>query len=132
MMPLKDTDTDWRTNHGRSHFGYSNYIVICKGSILLINFEVTKAIVHDSQPVVNLICMMEPDQDLYADSVYQSEEVRSAMTERNIKGYINKKKKKGKDLKFNQFASKTRSRIMHIFADIRSFGGNVIQTIGME
>lgn len=136
-MAQKDTDADWKLKNGKSYYGYANHIVINNESKLITDFEITTASVHDSQPAVELIQRMSPDQELYADSAYHSEEIRMAMREKEIEGKIIRKKKKGSELTeedkiFNKIVSKTRARIEHVFADIKSFGGDTIRTIGIK
>lgn len=136
-LAQKDTDADWKVKNGKSSFGYANHIIINNDSKLITDFDVTKASVHDSQPAPDLINRMEPNQKLYADSAYHSEKIREAMIKNNIEACIIEKKKKGSKLtkfsiKRNRKKSKTRARVEHVFADIHSFGGDMLRTIGIE
>lgn len=136
-MAQKDTDADWKMKNGKSYYGYANHIVMDNKSKLITDFEVTKASVHDSQPAVDLIYRMAPNQELYADSAYHSEEIRTALNEKKINGQIIRKKKKGserteEDQSYNKIVSKTRARVEHVFADIKSFGGDAVRAIGIR
>jgi len=118
-MAQEDIDADWKKKNGKSYYGYANHIVMDNKSKLIIDFEVTTASVHDSRPAVDLIQRMSPDQELYADSAYHSDDIRLAMSERRIEGKIIRKKKKGSELTqedqlYNKLVSQTRARIEHV------------------
>lgn len=136
-LAQKDVDADWKLKNGISTFGYGNHITMDNASKLITGFLVTKASVHDSKAAIELLKLLDPNQNLYADSAYHSEEIRLIMLQKNIEGKIIIKKKKGKELRKidkdkNKRISKIRARVEHVFADIHSFHGDMLRTIGME
>jgi len=76
------------------------------------------------------------NSELYGDSAYHSDEIRDAIKEKNINAKICSKGNRSKSLTEedkiqNNKISKIRSRVEHVFAEIKNFGGHFLRTIGM-
>lgn len=134
----KDTDATWTTKHGKHHFGYKNHIKIDSGSKLIDEFEVTSACVHDSQVLLELIDETDIGKPLWADSAYDSKEIRKALKKLKVGCRIQKKGSKHVVLTkmqqvANRIKSKTRCRVEHIFASIHNrTKGLGIRCIGLD
>jgi transposase, IS5 family len=133
----KDVDARWKQKNGKNYYGYEQHVVVDKDSKLIKDFEVTDASVHDSQPAPELIDRIPDNSELYGDSAYHSDEIRDAIKEKNLIAKICSKGNRSKPLTEedkiqNNKISKIRSRAEHVFADIKSFGGDFLRTIGIE
>ncbi len=121
----KDTDATWTMKHGKHHYGYKNHIKIDSGSKLIDEFEVTPANVHDGQVLLELTDETDQGQPLYADSAYDSDEIRKELRKRKIGCRIQKRGARYITLSFrqrvaNRIKSKTRCRVEHVFASIHN------------
>ena len=133
----KDTDATWTSKHGKHHYGYKNHIKIDSGSKLIDDFEVTTACVHDSQVLLELVDETDAGQPLYADSAYDSEDIRKELKRQGIGCRIQKKGSHYVTLTKRQFIanrikSRTRCRVEHIFASIHNRAkGFGVRSIGL-
>ena len=121
----KDTDASWTMKHGKHHYGYKNHIKIDAGSKLIDEFEVTPASVHDGQVLLELIDETDKGQPLYADSAYDSEEIRKELRRRKVGCRIQKKGARfvtltSRQQTANRIKSRTRCRVEHVFASIHN------------
>lgn len=121
----KDTDATWTTKHNKHHYGYKNHIKIDAGSKLIDEFEVTTASVHDSQVLLELIDETDKGKPLWADSAYDSADIRKALKKKNVGCRIQKKGSKNVTLSMrqqvaNRIKSKTRCRVEHVFGAIKN------------
>lgn len=134
----KDTDATWTTKHGKHHYGYKNHIKIDAGSKLIDEFEVTTACVHDGQVLLELVDETDIGQPLYADSAYDSEEIRKELRRRKIGCRIQKKGSRFVTLTprqrtSNRIKSTTRCRVEHVFASLHNRAvGFGIRCIGLS
>ena len=134
----KDTDATWTMKHGKHQYGYKNHIKIDAGSKLIDEFEVTTASVHDGQVLIELLDETDQNQPLYADSAYDSDEIRKELKRRKIGCRIQKKGSRYVTLSkmqqvANHIKSRTRCRVEHVFASIhnRAYGFG-IRCIGLN
>lgn len=127
----KDTDATWTTKHGKHHYGYKNHIKVDSGSKLIDEFEVTTASEHDSQVILELIDETDEGQPLWADTAYDSAEIRKGLRKCKMGCRIQKKGSRYVTLTkmqmvANTIKAKTRCRVEHVFASIhnraRGFG----------
>lgn len=121
----KDTDAAWTTKHGKHHFGYKNHIKVDAGSKLIDEFEVTAANTHDSQVLLELIDETDKGKPVWADSAYDSEEIRKGLRKRRVGCRIQKKGSRHVTLNLrqqvaNKIKARTRCRVEHIFASIHN------------
>lgn len=133
----KDTDATWTSKHGKHYYGYKNHIKVDAGSKLIDEFEVTTASVHDSQVLVELIDETDEGKPIWADSAYDSEEIRKELKKRRVGCRIQKKGSKHVTLTqhqrgANRFKARTRCRVEHVFASIHNrIRGVGIRCIGL-
>ncbi|EMN00749.1 IS5 family transposase [Leptospira noguchii] len=132
----KDTDARWTKKRGKSYFGYKNHIMIDSTHKIIRDYTTTSANVHDSQVCIKLIETMRKGELIFGDSAYP---IPTVLLEGKKKGILTLFCEKGKrnqplseDSKIlNKHLSKVRSRVEHIFADIKSFGGKRIRCRGL-
>lgn len=134
----KDTDASWTTKHGKHHFGYKNHIKVDSKSKLIDEFEVTTACTHDSQVLLELIDETDKGKPIWADSAYDSKDIRKELKKRKVGCRIHKKGSKHVTLSkmqqvANHIKSRTRCRVEHVFASIHNRAkGFGIRCIGLS
>jgi len=102
--------------------GYKDHVKVDVRDKLILKAVITPASVHDSQALGELID--EGDQVVYADSAYSGEPIEAALAAKNVEPQINQKGTRGHPLSeekkaSNREKSKTRSRVEHVFAQMR-------------
>jgi len=106
-------------------------------SVFIKDYEATKASIHDSQPLSDLIGGENRDENLFGDSAYKSAKIDAMLEDLGIKNFIHEKGARNRpltDLKkgLNQMKSRIRCRIEHIFGCVEnSMGGPELEYIGM-
>lgn len=136
MFSQKDTDARWTKKHNKSYYGYKHHIAADDGTKLIEDYSVTDASVHDSQTAPDLISEIPEGSALKADSAYVGPDVEVAAAVRRLTLDVCRKAARNRplteeDKAYNRTVSKTRARVEHVFADIRSFGGDFVRTVGM-
>ncbi len=132
----KDVDANWTRKNGKNYYGYKNHIKIDAGSKLIDEFEVTQASVHDSQVMEELLEKTDSGQPMWADSAYDSKEIRNVLRRHKMGCRIHKKGNRHamltkKQREANTFKSRTRAHVEHIFASIRNrVSGLQVRCIG--
>ncbi|WP_431844559.1 transposase [Leptospira noguchii] len=132
----KDTDARWTMKYGKSYFGYKNHIMINLTHKIIRDYTTTNGSVHDSQVCIQLMEFMRRGEPIFGDSAYP---IPTVLLEGKQKGLLTLFCEKGKrnqpfsnDSKIlNKHLSKVRSRVEHVFADIKSFGGKSIRCRGL-
>jgi IS5 family transposase len=137
-MQQKDIDARWTKKNNETHYGYKDHIKADTESKIILEYEVTDASVHDSQPVVELLDKEDNGKELYADSAYTGESIKKKVEKKKIKNKIHEKGYRNKPLtkkqkENNNRKSKIRVRIEHVFGFMtNSMKGMYIRTIGIE
>ncbi len=117
----KDTDAQWVTHNGTDYFGYKDHIKADEKTLLITDYRVTSANIHDSVMLEGLINKKEDGgQPLYADSAYRSEEIEGMLESRNIQSQIHEKGYRNRPLtkrqkQRNRKKSRIRARVEHVF-----------------
>src|SRR5437588_9868932 len=62
----KDKDARWTKKHGKSFYGYKNYVNADAKNKLIRQYDVTDASVHDSQKFDGLLSQANTSADVYA------------------------------------------------------------------
>ena len=135
----KDTDALWTKKNNVSFYGYKNHIKGETKRKFITNYKVTDASVHDSQVACELLVEEDAGRDFYADSAYQTPEIKKRLVDLNMKERICEKGVRGKPLtegqkQTNRKKSKTRCRVEHIFGFmVTSMNDSTfIRTIGIS
>jgi len=133
----KDVDARWTKKNHVNYYGYKDHILIDNKYKLIRDYEVTTANVHDSQPAENLIKQAET-ASIWADSAYQTPEIKAVLKNESIADHINEKGYKNRPLtetqtKNNRQKSKIRSRVEHVFGFMENSMSSIfIRTIGKK
>lgn len=134
----KDTDARWTKKNNEKHFGYKDHINVDKDTKLIAQYEVTDAAVHDSQALPDLLRDAEiGGVPVYADSAYKSAENDKLLADKQLNNKIHERAYRNKPLTDaqkadNTFKSRKRSRVEHVFADIKApMRGFKMRSIGL-
>ena len=118
----KDTDARWTKKDFYSYYGYKDHLKVDVADKIILKAVVTAANVHDSQAVPKLV--EQGDVVLYADSAYQTAPIKAYLADLQVQAQINERGTQKKPLseakkQSNRQKSKTRSRVEHVFAQMR-------------
>lgn len=118
----KDTDARWTKKDYHSYYGYKDHLKVDVADKLILKAVVTSANVHDSQAVPQLV--EQGDVVFYADSAYQTAPIKAHLAGLQVQAQINERGTQKKALseeqkESNRQKSKTRSRVEHVFAQMR-------------
>lgn len=118
----KDTDARWTKKDYQSYYGYKDHVKVDVADKLILKATVTAANVHDSQALPELV--EEGDEVVYADSAYHTSPIKADLAQKQIEPRINERGTHVRPLSEEQKAanrqkSKTRSRVEHVFAQMR-------------
>lgn len=137
-LSQKDVDARWTKKNDETMFGYKNHIRADAESVIITDYTVSDASVHDSQPLPELIGEANRNENLFADSAYKSAETDSTLEELGVNNFIHEKGVRNRPLSdlrkgLNRLKSKVRCRIEHIFGCIEnSMGGPELEYIGID
>ncbi len=128
-------DARWTKKHNKTYYGNKDHVTVDQKFKLIIDYDVTSANMHDSQPATYLI---DPDvtAEFWGDSAYQTPDIESILAENNIKNHINEKGYRKNPLTkgykiMNKKRSRTRCRVEHVFGYLEnSMNLKFIRTIG--
>jgi IS5 family transposase len=136
-LAQKDTDARWTTKNNIHYFGYKNHIKAETKRKFITRYIVTDAAPHDSTQACDLLTEEDRGQDFYADSAYQTEEIKNKLTTLDMKERIVEKGHRNHPLtaeqkQTNRKKSKTRCRVEHIFGFMETSMNDAtfIRTIG--
>jgi IS5 family transposase len=136
-LSQKDVNARWTKKNNVSFYGYKNHVKADTKTKLIVNYAVTDASVHDSQPLENLLNEKDETQELYADSAYTGENQEKIIGKKNMQNKVHEKGYRGKPLTEKQKGdntekSRTRARVEHIFGFVEnSMQGSIVRTIGI-
>jgi IS5 family transposase len=134
----KDMDARWTKKNEETFYGYKNHVKADAESVLITDYVVTDAAVHDSQALPELVAEDKRDEALFADSAYKSAKTDEKLSELNIKNFIHEKAGRNRPLNdlhkgLNRLKSQIRCRIEHIFSCVEnSMGGPELEYIGLK
>ena len=138
-LSQKDLDASWTQKNHVSYYGYKNHIKAETKRKFITGYIVTDAAPHDSTQACELLTEEDKGQDFYADSAYQTPEIKSKLMELEMKEHIIEKGHRNNPLKegqkqSNKKKSKTRCRVEHIFGFMMTNmnDGTFIRNIGKE
>jgi len=127
----KDQDARWTKKGEKSYYGYKDHINADEEYKIIRDYEVTPANTHDSQVIEEIVSVPEKPAEesadvekakpeVYADSAYHSEPIRTFLSNSGLEPKICSKRARNKELsekekEQNREASKIRCRVEHIF-----------------
>lgn len=134
-LSQKDLDARWTKKNDETHYGYKNHLNVDAKHKLIREYAVTDASVHDSQVFEEILDVDNSGKALWADSAYQSEEMRGKLFRRGIRNNINRKGYRGHPLSEfqkarNRVRSSVRARIEHVNGRLDCMIGRWIHCIG--
>lgn len=136
-LAQKDLDASWTKKHHVSYYGYKNHVKGETKRKFITGYIVTDAAPHDSTQACELLTDEDKGQDFYADSAYQTPEIKTKLTELEMKERITEKGHRNNPLQegqkqSNRKKSKTRCRVEHIFGFMTNNmnDGTFIRNIG--
>lgn len=133
----KDVDARWTKKNNETHYGYKDHVKVDKDSKIILDYEVSDASVHDSQPLIDLLNKEDEGKELYADSAYSGEPLAEKIAKRKIINKIHEKGYRGKPLtnkqmRSNNKKSRIRVRVEHVFGFMtNSMKGMYLRVIGI-
>jgi transposase, IS5 family len=136
-LSQKDLDARWTKKNEQSYYGFKNHVRTDAESVIITDYAVTDAAVHDSQVLEELIGADNKGESLFADSAYRSAATEEQLAEQGISSYVHEKASRNKPLttmqqEFNRLKSTVRCRIEHIFGCVEnSMGGPELEYIGL-
>lgn len=117
----KDVDARWTKKNNQTFYGYKVHVNSDKKHKILVNYVVTAANVHDSQPIDELVDASSTEgEPLYGDSAYTGGDQEAIIASKGMAGQICEKGYRNHPLDESQRAdnkskSKIRARVEHIF-----------------
>lgn len=136
-LSQKDLDARWTKKNSETFYGYKNHLRADADSVIITDYQVTDAAVHDSQPLPELIGPKNKDENLFADSAYKSAKTDAQLAELGVNNYIHEKGARNRPLntlhlELNRLKSQIRCKIEHIFGCVEnSMGGPELEYIGL-
>jgi transposase, IS5 family len=137
-LSQKDTDARWTKKNSETFFGYKNHVVTDADSVIITDYKVTDASVHDSQVLPDLITQNQQTEALFADSAYKSKQTDDKLEELKIKNFIHEKAGRNRPLttgqkELNKLKSGVRCLIEHVFGCVENtMGGPELEYIGKK
>jgi len=134
----KDVDARWAKKNNDTFFGYKDHVRTDAKTVLVTDYVVTDAAVHDSQVLPQLIGPKDEGMTLWADSAYKSAETDGLLKELKIENKIHEKGARNHPLTAEQKAhnrqkSKIRCLVEHVFGHIEtSMHGPELAYIGLK
>ena len=134
----KDVDARWIKKGGENFYGYKNHAKVDTKSKLIDGYVVTDASVHDSQPLDDLLCEDDRDQDFHADSAYTGDNQDATIDKYGLVNKVCEKGYRNKPLTDEQKASnreksKIRARVEHVFGFMeQTMQGLHLRSIGLD
>jgi len=135
-LSQKDTDARWTKKNSETFFGYKNHVTTDAESVIITDYKVTDASVHDSQVFPDLINETQQTEAVFADSAYKSKQTDEKLEELMIKNFIHEKAAKNRPLtsgqkELNKLKSGVRCLVEHVFGCVEnSMGGPELEYIG--
>ena len=134
-LSQKDLDGRWTKKNRETFYGYKDHIREDADSVIINDYTVTDAAVHDSQPLLELIGPQSKNENLFVGSAYKSAKTDAQLAELGVTNYIHEKGDRNRTLntmhrELNRLKSQIRCRIEHIFGCVEnSMGGPQLEYI---
>ncbi len=135
-LSQKDTDARWTKKNKETVYGYKNHVRADAEFVLITDYTVSSASVHDSQELPNLVNETKSAEAIFADSAYKSTKTDERLAEMGIENFIHEKGARNRPLNelhkgLNRLKSQIRCAIEHIFGCVEnSMGGPELEYIG--
>ena len=136
-LAQKDVEARWTKKGGVTFYGYKDHVRTDAGTVLITDYVVTAASLHDSQALPELVGPQDQGQSLWADSAYKSAATDAQLQRWGVDNQIHEKGTRGADLSeaqktHNRQKSRIRCLVEHIFGYIEnSMHGPELEYIGL-
>lgn len=133
----KDTEARWTKKNKETFYGYKNHVRADAEHVIITDYTVSDAAVHDSQELPNLVNIEKSASVLFADSAYKSAKTDQTLTDLGIENCVHEKGARNRPLneiqkELNRLKSQIRCKIEHIFGCVEnSMGGPEQEYIGL-
>jgi len=94
----KDTDARWTKKNEETCYGYKNHGRADAESVVIADYKVSDASVHDSQELPNLVNAEKPAGAVFADSAYKSAKTDQSLDNLGIENFVHEKGSRNKPL----------------------------------
>lgn len=137
-LSQKDVDARWTKKNDQTYYGYKNHVTVDAASLLITEYDVTDAAVHDSQQIDNLLEKEQEGTAILGDSAYKSAGIDEMLSEKGLKNLIHEKGSRNHPLdadsiKLNHAKSRIRCLVEHVFAFMEnSMNGPELEYIGIK
>jgi hypothetical protein len=121
----------------KSYHGYKGHINIDNTHKMVRKIHITTASSHDSQAVEALMDLANTKSEFHGDSAYKSQTMDAVLDSLAIKNRIvrrayRNKPLNGHDKRFNKTSSRTRSRVEHVFGQVKLWGAKIqVRSMGL-
>ena len=134
----KDVDARWTKKNNVTFYGYKDHVRTDADTVLITDYVVTDAAVHDSQVLAQLVGKEDRGRKLWADSAYKSATTDRLLKEWKIENQIHEKAARNHPLTKEQKAhnrqkSRIRCLVEHVFGHMEtSMQGPELAYIGLK
>lgn len=134
----KDVDARWTKKNKETHYGYKNHVRADADSVIITDYTVTSASVHDSQELGALIGPEQKGENFFGDCAYKSAATDQRLKDLGINNYVHEKGARNRPLNelqlgMNRIKSQVRCLVEHIFGCVQnSMGGPQLEYIGLK
>jgi IS5 family transposase len=113
-LSQKDLDARWTKNNEVTYYGYKNHVRADMDSLLITDYALTDASVHDLQVLPELIDEENRSENLFGDSAFKIAAIDERLAELGIHNFIHEKGVRNRPLSelqkgINRLKSGTRS-----------------------
>jgi transposase, IS5 family len=134
----KDVDARWTKKNNETFYGYKDHVRTDADTVLITDYVVTDAAVHDSQVLNQLVGKKDRGRKLWADSAYKSAATDRQLEEWKVDNQIHEKAARNRPLTKEQKAhnrqkSRIRCLVEHVFGHMEtSMQGPELAYIGLK
>ncbi len=134
----KDVDARWTKKNHETFYGYKDHVRTDADTVLITDYVVTDAAVHDSQVLDQLVGEKDRGRKLWADSAYKSVATDRQLQEWKIDNQIHEKGARNRPLTkaqkaHNRQKSRIRCLVEHVFGHMAtSMRGPELAYIGLK
>lgn len=120
-LAQKDLDARWTKKNQETFYGYKDHIKTDSGTVLITDYVVTAANVHDIEAGWQLVGKEDAGTTIHADSAYKSKAMDEKLAALKIENRIHEKGHRGakltqEQMDHNRQKSKVRALVEHVFA----------------
>lgn len=137
-LAQKDLDARWTKKNQETFFGYKDHIKTDSGTVLITDYVVTAANVHDLEAGWKMVGAEDAGTTIHADSAYKSKAMDKELASLKIKNRIHEKGHRGakltaEQMEHNRQKSKVRALVEHVFAYMENSMNRIyLRSVGLR